>query len=398
MREKDLPRTPLILNGANAASGNSSERLGWLDGVRALAALFVVVHHAWIMTVGGYPGNNGPWFTDWMVFGHLAVTVFIVVSGFSLGLSPARHALSFKGGGWSFLQRRFWRIVPPYWAALAFATILIGLQIIEPATPGNYGWRDFTIYAALLQDAFGNVSPNGAFWSIAVEWHIYFLFPLVVIGWRRWGVWPVLTVVASLVVGQHLMGALVPAVALFDRFTPVYFILFVAGGTAAVLAHRARCAGICLWAGASLIAGAILVLGLVDSSITTDWYFWIDLIVGLGTAALFVALSQGRLAWLARALSLSWLARIGEFAYSLYLVHAPILAMLTTFVVQTLRLEPMTELWLLLGLGVPASLGGAYVFFLACERPFLAVRTWKDLKPNNQTQRQPHPQELPAKR
>lgn len=370
--------TPMRDKGGTGGAATGT-RVEWLDGVRALAAFFVVLHHAWLMTVGGYPGNNGPWYTDWLVYGHLAVSVFIVVSGFSLALSPARHGMKLVDGGKGFLRRRFWRIIPPYWAALAIAAALIATGVYAPDNSSQFGVRDFLIHALLLQDAVGNTSPNGAFWSIAVEWHIYFLFPLVLLGFRRYGVRTVLPLTAALVVGQHLLGQVVPAVAMFDRFTPAYLVLFVAGASAALLAHREKARRAAAPSAVLLAVTAVAFILGAGSEITVRNYFWVDLLVGGATAALFLAMAQGRIRWLASLLALRPLALLGSFAFSLYLIHAPVLAMITAYVVQPSGLGTLESLLLLLLAGCPASIAAAYAFFLVCERPFLTIRSLRQL-------------------
>ncbi len=108
-----------------AAAINKPERLRleWLDGVRGCAALFVVLHHTYISVFPGFPINNGPAGLGFLMFGHLAVVVFIVVSGFSLGLAPTRRRNDLKHGSLTFYHRRAWRILPPYWVALILALI-----------------------------------------------------------------------------------------------------------------------------------------------------------------------------------------------------------------------------------------------------------------------------------
>ena len=66
-----------------SAATSGSSRAAGLDGIRGLAALYVVVHHCWLVTFHGYPANTGPAWLGWLVYGHLAVVVFIVLSGFS---------------------------------------------------------------------------------------------------------------------------------------------------------------------------------------------------------------------------------------------------------------------------------------------------------------------------
>jgi len=365
--------------GPTLGSAGPARRVQWLDGVRALAATFVMLHHSFLMTVGGYPGNNGPWFTDWLMYGHLAVSVFIVVSGYSLALAPVRNGFRFKDGAAGFLRRRFWRIVPPYWAALVLVTVLIAIGLTGPANGTEFGLRDFVINFLLLQDTFGNVSPNGAFWSIAVEWHIYFLYPLVLLLFRRWGMPAVVMMVLILVVGQHLIGLWIPLVAELNRFTPAYLFLFVCGVAAAWLVHRQHGAKSGVLVTMGLLTGFLVYASFAGTETTTNNYFWVDLTVGCSAAALFVALDQGWLRWAVWVLSLRPLVTVGSFAFSLYLIHAPVLAMLTTFVVKPLGADSLFSFVILLALGLPASVGAAYAFFLVFERPFLSIRSFSEL-------------------
>ena len=75
---------------------------------------------------------------------------------------------------------------------------------------------------------------------------------------------------------------------------------------------------------------------------------------------------------------LGWrpLATIGTFAYSIYLIHVPILGMLFSFVVypfvlQPLRPDRLVALGIFTAVALPVALVVSYVFFLFCERPFL---------------------------
>src|SRR3954471_10178830 len=103
-----------------AATVTPRPRLAGLDGLRGLAALFVVVNHIFLRAFPGYPVDRAPFWAAWFIYGRFAVVVFIVLSGFSLALSPARL-------GWRldsvsrFARRRARRILPPYWAALGFS-------------------------------------------------------------------------------------------------------------------------------------------------------------------------------------------------------------------------------------------------------------------------------------
>src|SRR3954453_13877152 len=77
--------------------GQMRQRLAGLDGVRGLAALFVVVNHVFLRAFPGYPVDRAPFWAAWFIYGRFAVVVFIVLSGFSLTLSPARHGWRLDG-------------------------------------------------------------------------------------------------------------------------------------------------------------------------------------------------------------------------------------------------------------------------------------------------------------
>ena len=73
-----------------------SRRVVGLDGIRGLAALFVVVHHCWLMSFHGYPSNTGPSWLGFLLYGHFAVVVFITLSGFSLAIGFVACATLFS--------------------------------------------------------------------------------------------------------------------------------------------------------------------------------------------------------------------------------------------------------------------------------------------------------------
>src|SRR3954464_14628595 len=109
-----------------AATAAPPQRLAGLDGVRGLAALFVVVNHVFLRTFPGYPVDRAPFWAGWVILGRFAIVVFIVLSGFSLALSPARHGWRLDGLS-RFAYRRARRLLPAYWAALVFRLVGGGL-------------------------------------------------------------------------------------------------------------------------------------------------------------------------------------------------------------------------------------------------------------------------------
>src|SRR5947208_7061384 len=106
-------------------------RLAGLDGVRGLAALYVVVNHIFERAYPGYPADHAPFWAAGFIYGRFAVVVFIVLSGLSLGLVPARHGWRLDGVA-RFARRRAWRILPAYWAALVLSLAVAWLVAAPP--------------------------------------------------------------------------------------------------------------------------------------------------------------------------------------------------------------------------------------------------------------------------
>ena len=154
-----------------------------LDGLRGLAALYVVLFHCWLYAFPGYPDSSAPRVLDVLMFGRIAVVFFLVLSGFSLAISPARHGWR-SGGVAQFLRRRAWRILPPYWAALALS-LVVSLFVVPASHYGPPDGSSLLVYGLVLQDVFFAPTPNGAFWSIGVEAELYLLFPLVLLVRRQ---------------------------------------------------------------------------------------------------------------------------------------------------------------------------------------------------------------------
>jgi len=208
------------------------DRVRWLDGVRGLAALYVVLHHVWLFSFSGFPADRGPWYLGWLLYGHLGVVVFIVVSGYSLTLSPRKNGFRLPGGKRAFARRRAWRILPPYWTALIMSLLLVTF-VIAPRLGGGVTWRSLAVYGLLVQDITNAPAPNGTFWSIAVEAQIYVVFPLLLLLWRSRGVFLTAAFVTIGVTLAHLLATRVTMFARIEHFTPQLLVAYVFGMIAA---------------------------------------------------------------------------------------------------------------------------------------------------------------------
>ncbi|MGH8889964.1 MAG: acyltransferase family protein, partial [Acidothermaceae bacterium] len=264
-------------------------RTRWLDGIRFAAAMFVVLHHCWLWAFPGYPRNTGPWYLGWMLYGQLAVVVFIVVSGYSLTLAPSRNGFVLRGGAKTFASRRAWRILPPYWAALVLSVLVVSF-VVHPDTSAQTAAKSFAVYGLLLQDVVNSASPNGAFWSIAVEAQIYLLFPLMLYLRRRYGALPTAAIVTVVGSALEVLAHNVSVFARYDRLTPQLAIDFAFGMAAVDVVSNDRFKGRripMLGLSAVLLAGGIVAMNLLGSQTAVRQYFSVEVVVGIITAIAF---------------------------------------------------------------------------------------------------------------
>jgi peptidoglycan/LPS O-acetylase OafA/YrhL len=354
-------------------------RVVGLDGLRGLAALYVVLFHCWLYTFTGFPENPGPGWLGWLLYGRLAVVFFLMVSGFSLALSAAANGWQL-GGLTRFLRRRAWRILPPYWAALAFSLVIA--WVLDPAPgEGPPSHRTVVIYGALAQDLIAERTPNAAFWSIAIEAELYLLFPLLLLIRRRLGAVVLLAGVTLPVIVLGLQAPGRTPVEGLNGLMPHLAPVFVAGLVCAgVVTARER---IRRWPWprlAALAAAPVLLLIVAKGSVwTVEHYFWIDLAIAPAMALLLVAVATGRPAPLVRLLDTRPVRGLGGFSYSLYLTHVPIVMVIARLVAPVFVEDGLPAFWFTLVVGVPTTVVAARLFARYFELPFQRHRSWTSL-------------------
>jgi len=153
------------------------QEIAALDGLRALAALSVLVYHA--TSVAGarlvVAGHDLTWT---FFYTESGVDLFFTLSGFLLFLPYARAMLdrSALPDARMFYRRRALRILPAYYVCLA---ALVVTQWPTYSTP--VGIQNVLAHLALLHDIAPpfNRTISGPFWTLAVEWQFYLLLPLI---------------------------------------------------------------------------------------------------------------------------------------------------------------------------------------------------------------------------
>lgn len=364
--------------------------LGFLDGLRGLAALYVMLFHAYSHVSGCIPLHSQ---LPLLTCGdpQYAVCVFIVLSGYCLMLPVVRSANeSLPGGVVAYIKRRARRILPPYYAAFALALIpLTALQlpkylhhrpIDHPVTAAQIISHLLLIHN--LNSAWTNTI-DSPMWSLPTEWQAYFLLPLIFLPvWRRYGN------VAVICVGFFVGLApyyLLHLTKLLNWSAFWFFGLFTLGMAGAAFGFSNRYEGQRkryaqssggLVLGIVFYAAACVVAWVTYDDGVSVWRTWpIHTLIGLATISLIVYLSQPKQSAL-HALGLRFLQSrpimtLGAFSYSLYLVHDLILDWGWWIIphVHALSGETARVVFLVFFL-VPLAVAASYSFHLVFERPF----------------------------
>ncbi|HEY7323327.1 MAG TPA: acyltransferase [Streptosporangiaceae bacterium] len=365
-----------------ATAAPSPGRVVGLDGIRGLAALFVVLNHVFERAWPEYPGaNHAPFWAAWLIYGRGGVAIFIILSGFSLGLGPARSGWRFKSIA-TYAHRRAWRILPPYWAALGFSLVMTWYVLAQPHVPVPNG-KSVVVYGLLAQDAFSVGSPNVAFWSIAIEVQLYFLLPLLLVLVRRVSALAMVGMVAAIVV---TIGVLAPHVPLMNnalvKFTPDLAVLFAVGLLASGIVSAGERTRSRPWARYALAAAVpAIVLMVVEGSVWSNLHlFWLDLAWAPAIGFFLTAVATSRPRFVVRFLDSRLPRSLGSCSYSLYLTHAPIVIAVSYGLVRGRVTSGAPMFFVLVAILLPMTVCFARMFAAVFELPFQRHRGWIPLR------------------
>jgi peptidoglycan/LPS O-acetylase OafA/YrhL len=346
-------------------------RLPGLDLLRAIAILWVMLFHSWI--VGGLSDPYQPL----SQYGWMGVDLFFVLSGYLIGyqlLKPLSRGEPLRFG--EFYLRRAFRILPAFLLLLAVYALFPSWREAPGMQPA---WQFLTFTLNLLIDYDHNQAFSHA-WSLCVEEQFYLLFPLL--AWwltRR----PSMAVTVCVSMTVVAVGMLIRGYASLHNMNYVESIYYptytrldglLAGVTLATIqTYRAA-----WWSVMQSRANGLAFMGLVTVGIAI-WMFrdrtaFVPNVFGfpllsLGMALLVAVAAGSRSFGRWRVPGAGWIAAM---SYSLYLSHK--LAM--HGVATALASRPAIQGWAAFAIyAVAIFLIGALLHY-GVERPFLRLRGW----------------------
>lgn len=312
---------------------SATSRTPLIDMVKGLACITIVWHHlAFYGPMSDIAQPLAPALMAWLYdFGRMAVQVFLVVGGYLAAASLAPLGVARFDHAGNAIAQRFVRLVVPYAVALVLTVVVAALVrswMAHPSVPDEPTLAQLLANALLLQDIVGEDALSAGVWYVAIDFQLFSLSVLVWAGVRALpGAWAqqhgavlvrtliVLGVAASLWFFNRMAG--------FDMWALYFFGAYGLGMLAywAVRAPRAHA-----WlAAVVLLGGAALALdyrGRVAVALVT-------------TLCLVFALRSARVRSWSEAAPWAPLARLGQMAYSVFLVHFAV-CLLVNAVVGTL--------------------------------------------------------------
>ncbi|TCK42785.1 peptidoglycan/LPS O-acetylase OafA/YrhL [Paraburkholderia sp. BL8N3] len=365
-------RAPLPLAADVHSRASVDDKDVAINAWRGIAALLVAYFHCrqvtWIgmqqFHRSGAPFDLNALFsylTFPIAWGSAGVPIFFVISGYCIHRGTARRLLADPAapfGAGNFLLRRFARIYPVLLAALLLTFALDTLS--QNFIPVSRKINPFDLHACLvnllsLQGIAGKTyGSNGALWTLSVEVQFYLVYPLLLALRRRIGMLNVLIAVGIVNVASAW---------LFERHEIVVFTSYWLSWTLGAWIAEAKAQGMQVDARRAMVlrlaAIVIAAIGCVAFKFAqyAAFQFW--------AIAFAVYLYQVLDRPMRNTLAVKTFSRVGEFSFSLYIVHLPIFVLLGSFM---FRSALQTSIWASFWFTAVAVVVAAG-FYVLVERP-----------------------------
>jgi peptidoglycan/LPS O-acetylase OafA/YrhL len=142
-------------------------RVHWIDSLRGIAAILVMVMHIWEVVHIKYPSainvNLGAvldfFISSYLSLGKVGVVIFFLVSGYVIPYSLRNRTLK------SFVTSRIFRLYPAYWFSILLFTIIVGVPSV----------KQLIANITMFQKFVGEEDLIGVYWTLQIELIFYFI-------------------------------------------------------------------------------------------------------------------------------------------------------------------------------------------------------------------------------
>lgn len=342
-----------------------------LDGLRGLAALYVMIHHARLALTQSYQNglNLHPekyeWYDKLMTyffglfkFGHEAVIIFFVLSGFVIHLKQSHKGYNLEDFKFIYyLKKRIIRIYPTLLASFLLCIVLdyVGYLLTKESffsIFGKYNYSSFFYNFFLIPEApiWGN---NFPVWSLRHEWFFYILYPFLL--WLT---------------SKHFSISLFIITGLYISYVSGFVIPYIGSASYTLMIWSLGCILASFYTNNTSIKWIPYLLSIFfiypfinnseESRPFSDFVFGLIVMGGLAV----IVLNRGGM--INNILKKS--AWLGTFSYSIYLLHSPFLNLYQKLILNYLPNRSLPyHLWYVL-LSVIVTLPVIYLIYYYTER------------------------------
>jgi len=324
----------------NTSSRNS---LSILDSLRAVAAIMVCLYHSSFLLKSFYPE-----IVDLLDIGQEGVYVFFVISGMVMPLSLDKIGYRFSDS-LIFMGKRVLRLHPP----MIVSVFIIALTSWSMLNNDVYnGWQLLLASASLTAPFFDLPWVNDIYWTLFVEMQYYIYIALV---------FPILT--SESAIKRRLAVIFLLAASFISlgidgnaikSHLPFHLPVFLMGYYL-FMKYKSRITNVEFWIG---IIGCASVCA-----------FLTGVLHGLGFRIVLTAFITSLIIRYTQN-GLSWLGKIGEVSYSLYLMHWPVISSLCFLLGGILNYQwGSATVFICIQF---VSIAIAFLFYRIIERPALS--------------------------
>jgi peptidoglycan/LPS O-acetylase OafA/YrhL len=346
-----------------------------LDGLRGLSALYILVHHArQILT---QPYNNGlsihpdkysvidkslVYAFSFFKYGHEAVIIFFVLSGFVIHLKQADKNYNYNTFSISnYLKKRIKRIYPTLITSFILCVIIdfIISKLLNQSLSVNLSKYSFStfLYNLFLIPNTADWGNNFPLWSLKHEWTFYLLYPLLLILSNFDKKIPIIVVITFYL--SYTLGYRIPYINNVAYSLAVWFLGFLL----AEIYQKKK-----TWSKIIPYFTLLIIIYPFINREKNELYPYLDLTFGLIVMGLLSILIQNKTNFVNR--FLSKFSFLGTFSYSLYLLHWPILILIMNIVlINSENVIPYHYWYVIASIFISTLL--IYIIYLFTEKKFI---------------------------
>jgi len=344
-------------------------RYTFLDALRGLAALYVLIYH--MTLVPPFRPVAPEWIKPFVNFGGAGVTLFFVISAFSLSLTMPRHVATGRPY-FSFFVSRFFRIAP------LFYFLIVATLFRDALYFGK--WHSVSQVFLSVAMVF-NLAPGEqsgfvwAGWTIGVEVLFYAAFPILFFSLKT----PAARVSAFMFacLAQYVLPTAIQVISpatpdmnkIYLQFTILRHLpVFLLGMVAFDVFQWAQRKKL----GADM-GGVLIALGLTGLCFIVTKAPGGDLVIGnyYWRAIFFACLVIGLSLWPVRLAVNAATVFAGKLSYSIYLAHAPLIFFMAPIFRRIYELPAPTTIRFALSFAAALAVvvSAAWLLYTFIERP-----------------------------